>query len=88
MPERYAEIALALGVEPAGSAAATAQLGIEYLTRLVGQCPMARRIFDLNVPREALPRLAKSAMTVTRLLKNNPRPVTEADALEIYLAAY
>ena len=32
--------------------------------------------------------MATDAMNQTRLLVNNPRPVTEADALEIYRAAY
>jgi alcohol dehydrogenase class IV len=87
-PERYANIAVALGVEPANSAVATAERGIEKLTGLVGRCPMPQRIADFGVPKAALPHLAKAAMTVTRLLKNNPRTVTEADALNIYLSAY
>jgi len=87
-PERYAAIARALGAPNAGSAMATAESGIELIVRLVNQSPMPRRVSDLKVPQEALPRLAKSAMTVTRLLKNNPRPVSEADALQIYVAAY
>jgi len=49
---------------------------------------MQRRISEMGVPREALPRLAKAAMTVTRLLKNNPRDLTEEDALQIYQAAW
>jgi alcohol dehydrogenase class IV len=32
--------------------------------------------------------LAREAMKQTRLLVNNPRPVTEQDALAIYRAAY
>jgi alcohol dehydrogenase class IV len=32
--------------------------------------------------------MAKAAMQVTRLLKNNLRPLTEADAAQIYEAAY
>jgi alcohol dehydrogenase len=51
-------------------------------------CPIPLRISELGVPREALPRLAAAAMTVTRLLKNNPRPLTEADALALYESAW
>ena len=41
-----------------------------------------------QVPEAALPRLARDAMQQTRLLINNPREVTEADALAIYQRAY
>ncbi len=87
-PDRYASIAAALGVAPAGSPEATAQRGIERISELMARCLIPRRISELGVPRDALPRLAKSAMTVTRLLKNNPRELTEADALQIYQAAW
>lgn len=86
--ERYADIALALGVQPGASAMATAERGIARIVELMARCPMQRRISEMGVPREALPRMAKAAMTVTRLLKNNPRVVTEEDALEIYGAAW
>jgi alcohol dehydrogenase len=32
--------------------------------------------------------MADEAMLITRLLNNNPRPVTLADAIAIYTAAY
>jgi len=88
MPERYADIALALGVKPASSPAATAERGINRIVELMARCPMSQRISEMGVPQDALPRLATAAMTVTRLLKNNPRTLTEADALEIYRAAW
>lgn len=86
--ERYADIALALGVVLEATPGATAARGIERLVELAAACPIPQRISDLGVPRDALPRLARSAMTVTRLLKNNPRPLTEADALVIYSSAW
>lgn len=87
-PERYAEIARALGADPAGSTLAVAERGLEKLAALIARCPLPQRLGELGVPRTALPRLAQSALTVTRLLQNNPRPLTEADALEIYSTAY
>lgn len=87
-PQRYAEIALALGARAADSAAQTAARAPEALSRLLSQCPVPQRLSELGIPAAALPRLAQSAMSVTRLLKNNPRPVTEADALAIYRAAF
>ena len=87
-PERYADIALALGVQPASSLTATAERGIARIVEIMARCPMAQRIAEMQVPPDALPRLAKAAMTVTRLLKNNPRTLTEEDALQIYRAAW
>lgn len=46
------------------------------------------RLRDYDIPESALPRLASEAMKQTRLLVNNPREVTEADALSIYQAAW
>ena len=42
----------------------------------------------MGVPADVLPTLARDAMKQTRLLPNNPRPVTEADALGIYRLAF
>jgi alcohol dehydrogenase class IV len=87
-PERYADISVALGVTRNGSALTTAEHGLEFLTQLSRDCGVPQRLSELNIPREAIPAMARSAMSVTRLLKNNLRPLTEAHAGEIYQAAY
>lgn len=87
-PERYAAIALALGAELGPTDMAAAENGVGRLAELVAGCPIPQRISQLGVPKDALRRLAKSAMTVTRLLKNNPRSLTEEDAFRIYQEAY
>ena len=87
-PERYAEVALALGVPPANAAAATAERGVEFLAQLSRNCGVPQTLSELKIPRDAIPSLAKAAMQVTRLLKNNLRPVNESDARAIYEAAY
>ena len=43
---------------------------------------------DVGIPQDAVDLLAKDAMNQTRLLVNNPRPVTEDDARAIYQAAW
>jgi alcohol dehydrogenase class IV len=43
---------------------------------------------ELGIPESALPHMAAAAITVTRLLKNNPRPVDLDGALGIYRNAY
>ena len=88
MPERYAVVALALGVTPSGNALETAEAGLRRLTELSAACGVPQRLRDVQVPETALPRLATEALKIQRLLKNNPREVTEADALAIYRAAY
>jgi alcohol dehydrogenase class IV len=87
-PERYADISVALGVARNGSPLTTAEHGVEFLSQLSRACGVPQKLSELAVPRTAIPAMAKSAMQVTRLLKNNPRPVTEADAVAIYEATF
>jgi alcohol dehydrogenase len=87
-PERYAEVALALGVQPAGTVADTAIRGVEFLARLSRNCGVPQTLSEVGIPRAAVPSMARAAMQVTRLLKNNLRPITEADAVTIYQAAF
>lgn len=49
---------------------------------------LPQTLHEMKIPHDFLPKLASDAMNQTRLLGNNPRPVTEADALAIYTAAY
>lgn len=87
-PERYAEVAVALGVGRNGSSLSTAERGVELLSQLSRDCGVPQKLSELNIPRNAIPGMAKAAMQVTRLLKNNLRPLTEADATQVYEAAY
>jgi alcohol dehydrogenase len=86
--ERYAEVARALGVLPGANAAATAERGVEFLAQLSRDCGVPQTLSELKIPRDAIPGMAKAALQVTRLLKNNLRTVTEADAAAIYENAY
>ena len=87
-PARYAEIALALGVPKNGSDLATAEAGVAFLSGLSRACGVPQRLRELGILPTDLPALARAAMQVQRLLKNNLRPVTEADAVNIYEAAF
>jgi alcohol dehydrogenase class IV len=86
--DRYADIARMLGVERGLSDEATGQRGVERLTELSINCGIPQHLRDFDVPEEALSVMARDSMKVTRLLQNNPRPVTEEDALEIYRSAW
>jgi alcohol dehydrogenase class IV len=87
-PERYATVAVALGIARNGSPLTTAEHGVEFLSQLSRDCGVPQTLSELNIPREAIPAMAQAAMKVTRLLKNNLRPLTEADAAQVYEAAY
>jgi alcohol dehydrogenase len=87
-PERYAEMAAVLGVTRNGSPLTTAEHGVEFLSQLSRDCGVPQTLSELKIPRAAIPAMAQAAMQVTRLLKNNLRPFTEADATRVYEAAY
>ena len=61
---------------------------IEEFEQMSARVGLPTRLRDTGVPEDMLPQLAKEAMLQQRLLVNNPREVTEADALAIYQAAY
>ncbi|WP_460450888.1 iron-containing alcohol dehydrogenase [Alsobacter sp. SYSU BS001988] len=85
----YAEIAGDLFPELAEvPEAARADAFAEALGGLAPACRLESRLRDVGIPQEALPTLAADAMRQTRLLVNNPRPLTEADALSIYRQAW
>ncbi|MFQ5623969.1 MAG: iron-containing alcohol dehydrogenase [Paracoccaceae bacterium] len=61
---------------------------IDRMGELSASLGLPPRLRDAGIPRDALPRMAADAMKHTRLLVNNPREVTETDALNIYTAAW
>ncbi|MDZ7602723.1 MAG: iron-containing alcohol dehydrogenase [Hoeflea sp.] len=60
----------------------------DRLAELSRDCGLQPNLRAMGILEDILPRLASDAMNQTRLLVNNPRPVTEADALAIYRSAY
>lgn len=79
---------MACGVERRADDEATAMAGVEFITELSKRCGIPTTLTELNIPESAVDRMAKAAMNVQRLLKNNPRTVTEADAKAIYESLY
>ncbi|GAA6146037.1 iron-containing alcohol dehydrogenase [Thalassolituus maritimus] len=86
----YAELApYIMGADtPEGSAESVTEALIAWLENRIKETGLPTRLQEANIPRDAIPLLASEAMLQTRLLVNNPREVTEADALAIYTAAY
>lgn len=88
-PEPYAELAPYLFPELAPlNTTDRAAAFCSSLVDLSKRCGLQQSLREMNIPKEMLPKLASDAMNQTRLLVNNPREVKEADALEIYEAAY
>ena len=58
---------------------------LEVLSKKIG---LPQKLREVNIPKEACKKMAFDAMKQTRLLVNNPREVTESDALNIYEAAW
>jgi alcohol dehydrogenase class IV len=71
-----------LGTQARGAAFA------EELAELTVRCGLSPRLRDVGIPEDALEMMADDAMKQTRLLVNNPRPLTRADAFAIYSAAW
>jgi alcohol dehydrogenase len=86
--KRYADVAIALGCERQDSDTATAYAGVQKIRELIKSCGIPATLQEVNVPESAIPQMAIDAMKIQRLLKNNPREITEQDAIAIYKAAY
>ncbi|MEM6819140.1 MAG: iron-containing alcohol dehydrogenase [Pseudomonadota bacterium] len=72
----------------ADSEAERADQLVAYFIRLIVDLNLPATLADAEVPEQDIDMLAKDAMLQQRLLINNPRPVTEADARAIYQNAY
>jgi alcohol dehydrogenase len=81
---RHAQVALAMGVEAGSNDEETALKGIEMIEALSKACGIPASLKSLGVGEDDLSALADIAMGVTRLLKNNPKPLTKEDAIKIY----
>ena len=86
--KRHAEVAIALGCEPGRNDEETAQRGVDFIYRLAAAVGIPDKLTALGIPQTAVDSMAKAAMQVQRLLKNNPREVTEQDAKDIYNSLY
>lgn len=86
--KRHAEVAIALGCEPGKDDHETAQHGVDFIYRLAAAVGIPDKLTALGIPQTAVDGMAKAAMQVQRLLKNNPREVTEQDAKDIYNSLY
>jgi alcohol dehydrogenase class IV len=86
--KKYAQVAQALGCENKENDEEMALAGIAKIKALIAACGIPAKLSDLNIPKDKIAEMAKDAMQIQRLLKNNPREITLQDAISIYTAAY
>jgi alcohol dehydrogenase class IV len=87
-PDRHADVARALGSAPQLTSLATAFAGAAQLEQLARDCGIDTNLSHHGIDRSSVPHLAAAAMTVQRLLRNNPRELTQADAESIYAQCF
>jgi alcohol dehydrogenase class IV len=87
-PDRYANVAVALGCERQTDAITTAKAGVKKIRELIAACGIPATLKEVGVKEETIWQMAVDAMKVQRLLKNNPRLIEEKDAIEIYKKAF
>lgn len=80
-PEKYAQVAEFLGVEPCGNALDTARAGIDAMYELLADLNIAPGLEPHGVPRDALEGTAERAAGAKRLMDNNPR---KANAKQLF----
>ncbi|PWK27558.1 alcohol dehydrogenase class IV [Arcicella aurantiaca] len=86
--ERYAKVAIALGCEEAPTFLETAYRGVSKIREIIKECGIPATLSEVGVRKESIPQMAKDAMKIQRLLKNNPRLIEEQDAIDIFNSAY
>jgi len=84
---QYAELADIVAPGATGSVEARSAAFIAAFERLATRVGIETRLSEVGIAAADLDRLADDAMLQTRLLGNNPREVTRADARAIYAAA-
>ncbi|TWI85154.1 alcohol dehydrogenase class IV [Lacibacter cauensis] len=86
--DRYADVAVALGCTRETDAWTTAKAGVEKIKELNKACSIPTTLREVGVKEEAISQMASEAMKIQRLLKNNPREITEQDAVAIFKSAF
>ncbi len=80
----YAELGDVIGANATGGFAHRADAFIAKLMEIVAATGVERRLSNLGISHNDLPRMAEDAMKAERVMRNNPREVTYGDALAMY----
>lgn len=80
----YAELGDVIGANATGGFAERADAFIAKLMQIVAATGVERRLSNLGISHNDLPRMAEDAMKAERVMRNNPREVAYDDALKMY----
>jgi alcohol dehydrogenase class IV len=80
----YAELGDVIGANATGGYGERCDAFISKLMEIVAATGVERRLSNLGVSHNDLPRMAEDAMKAERVMRNNPREVTYEDALKMY----
>ncbi len=80
----YAELGDVIGANATGGYAERCDAFIAKLMSIVAATGVERRLSNLGISHNDLPRMAEDAMKAERVMRNNPRDVTYDDALAMY----
>jgi len=80
VPEQMADVALALGVEPAAVAADPVQAAVAAVSKLFSDIGIPRTLADLGIAADQLDQVAQNGLKAKRLVDNNPVPLGPEEA--------
>jgi alcohol dehydrogenase class IV len=88
VPERFCRLTMALGIDRKTSEYETGLELIKKIEELIKKCNLPAGLSRLNIPSDAINKIAAEAMKVDRLLKNNPREIDLESAKALYAEAF
>jgi alcohol dehydrogenase class IV len=56
----------------------------DAILELMGELQMPKRLRDLEIPREVVPKLAEKLLTFTRLIQRTPKKLSKEDAIKLF----
>ncbi len=80
----YAELGDVIGANETGGYQERAEAFVSKLTEICAATGVKRKLSEVGVSHNHLPKMAEDVMKITRLLQNNPREMTYEDALRLY----
>ena len=86
--DKYSNIAAIFGISVKGPREKIAGKLIPALREFSKKCGIPSSLRELNIPESAISSMAEAAVKITRLMDNNPRPISEKEAARIYRQAY
>ncbi len=84
--DKFAQLARVMGL-PQDNTKQMALDALQYFTSLISDLNLSQHLSDFGVKKDHIPELSNAVLLVTRLLANNAKKISYADAVEIYTRA-